>query len=182
MFRRATAMPFPIAVTAVAFIGVCIAADVRTRRIPNLLTGPALVAGAAMNSMYGGYQGLTNSALGLLAPVAILFVPFALGGIGGGDVKMMGALGAFVGPRLALSGLALGMILGGAIMIVHLCRIGRLGEKLGRTMAMFTMAARTGSIAPLRPPGNDPTAVTLPYSVPLGIGTIAVLAASGAWR
>jgi prepilin peptidase CpaA len=175
-------MPFPIVATAVVFIGVCVAADLRTRRIPNLVTGPALVAGAVLNAVYGGYQGLSQSALGLLASVAILFVPFALGGIGGGDVKMMAALGAFVGPRMALSGLALGMILGGAIMIVHLCRIGRLGEKLKHTIAMFAAAARTGSIGPLRPPGDDPATVTLPYSVPLGIGTIAVLAASRAWR
>jgi prepilin peptidase CpaA len=114
--------------------------------------------------------------------VAVLLLPFALGGIGGGDVKMMGALGALVGARLALWGLALGMILGGAFMVVHLCWIGRFREKLRATGSMFWGAAVTGSLTPLRATSEGPDAVTLPYSVPLGLGSLAVLAASGMCR
>ena len=90
--------------------------------------------------------------------------------------------GALVGARLALWGLALGMILGGAFMLVHLCWIGRLGEKLRATGSMFWRAAVTGSLTSLRVTGEAPDAVSLPYSVPLGLGSLAVLAASGICR
>src|SRR5690348_3845619 len=130
------------------FIGACIAFDVRTRRIPNALTAPMIAIGAVLNGVHAGMPGVAYSAAGLLLPIAILFLPFALGGIGGGDVKMMGAVGALVGPRLALWGLGLGMILGGAVMIVHLGRIGRLGEKLRASGAMVLGAVTTGSLTP----------------------------------
>jgi prepilin peptidase CpaA len=175
-------MPLPIATSAVIFVAACIALDLRTRRIPNALTGGAMVLGACFNASYLGYRGLASSLMGVTVPMAALLVPFALGGIGGGDVKMMGAIGALLGPRLALSGLAAGMILGGVIMMVHLARLGRLGEKLRATVDIFSAAAATGSLAPLRVSASQPEAITLPYSVPLGLGTLAVIAASGVWR
>jgi hypothetical protein len=74
------------------------------------------------------------------------------------------------------------MILGGAFMVAHLCWIGRLREKLRATGSMFWGAAVTGSLTPLRVPSESPGAVSLPYSVPLGLGSLAVLAASGICR
>ena len=172
---RKANMPLSIIASTVVFTGVCIALDVRTRRIPNAITGPAILLGAALNLFHGGLYGLACALAGLLFTVVILLGPFALGGIGGGDVKMMGAVGALLGPRLAFLGLGLGMILGGAIMILHLGRLGRLGQKLRATAAMFSAAAVTGSLAPLRASAEHPDAIALPYSVPLGLGTLAVL-------
>ena len=168
-------MPLSIIASTVVFTGVCIALDVRTRRIPNTITGPAIVLGAALNLFHAGLYGLVCSLAGLLVTIVILLGPFALGGIGGGDVKMMAALGTLLGPRLAFLGLGLGMILGGAIMVLHLGRLGRLGQKLRATAAMFSTAAVTGSLAPLRVSADEPDAIALPYSVPLGLGTLAVL-------
>jgi len=170
-------MPLTIIASTVIFTGACMGLDVRTRRIPNVVTGPAIVLGAALNFLHGGLPGLVMSLTGFVVTVAVLLAPFALGGIGGGDVKMMAALGTLLGPRLAFLGLALGMILGGAIMIVHLGRLGRLGEKLRATASMFSAAAVTGSLEPLRVSADRPNAISFPYSVPLGLGTLAVLAA-----
>src|SRR5207253_2214762 len=107
---------------------------------------------------------------------------FALGGIGGGDVKMMAAIGALLGPRLALTSVACGMLLGGVVMMVHLARIGRLREKLRATGTMLTSVVLMHSIQPLRISDTDPGAVSLPYSVPLGLGTIGVLVFIGPLR
>lgn len=111
----------------------------------------------------------------------MLLPAFAVGGLGAGDVKMMGAIGALLGPQLAMAGLGLGMIFGGFIMLVHLARCGRLKEKLGATWAMVAAASLARSVEPLRVPATDPDAVALPYSVPLGLGTVAVLILF-AWR
>ena len=175
-------MPPLIVTTAAIFIAVCITLDVRTRRIPNLVTGSTMVLGTILNTAYSGGSGLAASLLGVFVPMTILLLPFAMGGIGGGDVKMMGALGALVGPRLALWGLVLGMILGGVIMMFHLARRGRLGEKVRATGAMVRAAAATGSVAPLHVTSESPGSVALPYSVPLGLGSLMVLAALRVWR
>jgi prepilin peptidase CpaA len=138
-----------------------------------------MIFGIALNIRFLGGAGLAASVAGLLVTTGVLLWPFAMGGIGGGDVKMMGAVGAFLGPRLAFLGLAVGMILGGAIMAVHLARHGRLGEKVRGTVAMFQAAALTHSLAPLRVSAREQGAVALPYSVPLALGTLAAIGLAG---
>jgi prepilin peptidase CpaA len=169
-------VPSSVIVIVLAFIAACCVVDVHTRRIPNLLSFPVIIAGLLLNTMWLGMLGLINSVLGILLVVAVLIGPFVLGGIGGGDVKMMAAIGALLGPRLALASLGTGMALGGVIMAIHLLRLGRLQEKLGATAGMIRAAVMTQSIAPLRVSGDDASsAIALPYSVPLGLGTVAVL-------
>src|SRR5690349_21543935 len=112
------------------FVAACMIVDLRTRRIPNVLTLPALLAGVALQAGYGGAAGIATSVAGAAIAIAVLSVPFALGGIGGGDVKMMGAIGALVGPRLGVASLAVGMVLGGVIMTAHLARLGLLRAKM----------------------------------------------------
>jgi prepilin peptidase CpaA len=168
-------LPNVIAAVAVLFVVACCVVDTRTRRIPNVLSAGAMLAGIGLNAAYFGMSGLGASLGGLLAATAILLPTFAVGGIGAGDVKMMGGVGALLGTQLALAGLGLGMIFGGVIMLVHLARRGRLQEKLGSTWAMVASAALARSVEPLRAPAADPNAVALPYSVPLGMGTLVVL-------
>ena len=174
-------MPILIAAIAVVFIVACCVVDARTRRIPNVLSAGAMLAGLGLNTAYFGVSGLGVSVGGLLAAAAVLLPAFAVGGLGAGDVKMMGAIGALLGPQLALAALGLGMIFGGFIMLAHLARLGRLKEKLGATWAMVAAASFARSVEPLRGPAADPDAIALPYSVPLGLGTVAVLIFLG-WR
>ena len=175
-------MPYPILITAFAFLLLCCATDLRTRRIPNVITLSAMVGGIALNGLYFGFTGLGFSVAGLLIAFLLLLTPFALGGVGGGDVKMMAAVGALLGPRLGLAGLAIGVILGGVMAVVHLAGRGRLREKLHATWSMFFVAAVTRSVSPLKVSANEPGAVALPYSVPLALGTISVLIAAVVMR
>src|SRR5262245_65222789 len=85
-------LPLPIIAGVLACIAICVVTDVRARRIPNLVSGPTMLVGIALNTLYFGTSGLTTSLGGLLAAMAVLIIPFALGGVGAGDVKMMGAV------------------------------------------------------------------------------------------
>lgn len=173
-------LPAPILAATAAFVATCIAADVRTRRIPNLLSGLGIVTGLALNTAYSGGDGFLASLAGLLLIGALLVMPFALGGLGGGDVKMMGAVGAFLGPRAAFVALLVGMVFGGAVMAVHLARRGRLGRTVKTVGTMTAASILGGSLEPLRVSADAPGAIALPYSVPLGLGTLAALAISEA--
>jgi len=159
-------------IVLVTFLALCVLEDVRSRRIPNRLAAAAMLGAMALATAHGGLPGLAASALGALIAGTVLFAPFALGGVGAGDVKMMAAVGAFVGPRLALASLLVGMMLGGLAAVLHLASRGRLVEKLLTTLAILRAAVATRSVAPLRLVSSDPGAVTLPYSLPLGLGTV----------
>ena len=161
------------------FVALCVASDLQTRRIPNLLSGLGMLVGIAINTLYFGHDGLLASIGGLLTAIAVLLFPFAMGGVGGGDVKMMGAIGALLGPRTTLVALLIGMALGGAVMAIHLARLGRLRQTLWTAATMAASSVMGGSLEPLRVSAERPGTITLPYSVPLGLGTLAMLALSG---
>ena len=72
--------------------------DLRTRRIPQVLTLGGAIAGFAFHAATGGWQGGLGSLAGWFIGIAIFLAPFALGGLGAGDVKLLGALGAWLGP------------------------------------------------------------------------------------
>lgn len=85
--------------------------DFRTRRVPNWLTLPAAIGGIVFHTFAAQGWGITTSLAGLAVGFALLLVPFLLGGGGMGDVKLLAALGAWLGPRLMLAAFALSMLL-----------------------------------------------------------------------
>lgn len=168
-------MPLLIDIALLVFVCACCVVDVRSRRIPNALSGSAAVLGVLLNAAHAGVPGALWSVGGAALMVAALLAPFALGGIGGGDVKMMAAVGALLGPRLAFYSLAAGLAIGGIVMAAHLLRLGRLGEKLAALRTMGRSAVLTRSLDGLRVDARAPGAISLPYSLPLGLGTLATV-------
>lgn len=111
---------------ALIVFGIGLAAcvtDVRSRRIPNALTFGAALAGIAVHVWLDGADGLKTAAGGWLVGT-LLFLPFfLLRGMGGGDVKLLAALGAWLGPDrtiwLALYSLAAGGVFGVAVALTY---------------------------------------------------------------
>ncbi|OGI14662.1 MAG: hypothetical protein A3I68_03470 [Candidatus Melainabacteria bacterium RIFCSPLOWO2_02_FULL_35_15] len=109
-------LPETILLLLIAAIGAIY--DWRTRKIPNWLTVYSLPVIFLLNIVHAGLWGFVNSLLGLLAGLALLFIPYIIGGMGAGDVKLLGSLGAIVGYKgailiffyTALCGLVLGII------------------------------------------------------------------------
>ena len=166
-------------VAVLGFVMLCVLSDVRTRRIPNALSLAGALVGLVLNLQHAGAAGLAASALGLGLAVAVLFAPFAAGGIGGGDVKMMGALGAMLGPHLVVSGLLIGVLLGGVHAAVYAARRGLLRRTLSGVTRRLRIALGRGSVEPLRMSAGEGSGLVLPYSLPLGAGVVVALLGGG---
>lgn len=91
--------------TGILLMFVCVAAvfDLRGFRIPNALTLPFVIAGLMFHAASGGAAGMTMALGGLLVGFMLLILPFLMGGFGGGDVKLLMAVGAWCGPANILT-------------------------------------------------------------------------------
>ncbi len=73
--------------------------DLRVQKVPNLLTYPTMIGAIAYHGFTGGSGGLLFSLSGLGVGMAVLLFPYLFGGMGAGDVKLMGASGAVLGMK-----------------------------------------------------------------------------------
>ncbi len=79
--------------TAVAVAVAAAVSDVSTRRIPNWLTYPALLAGLLLRFSFQGWSGLRSALLGMLVAGGIFMLFYMIRAMGAGDVKLMAAVG-----------------------------------------------------------------------------------------
>ncbi len=105
---------------------LCISAivDLRTQKIPNLITLPAVIIAFAYHFFTQGVDGLIFSTIGLATGIGLLIIPYILGASGAGDAKLMGAVGAILGSKSVFVAFLLTALVGGvyAIIIVLLHR------------------------------------------------------------
>jgi prepilin peptidase CpaA len=149
--------------------------DVRTARIPNVLTFGA--AAAALVYLLGshGWSGLAGAGEGWIVGV-LLFLPFfALGGLGAGDVKLLGAIGAWLGPREVLWVAMYASLAGGVMALMVALATGYLGQALANLRLLFTHWWVVG-IRPLPELTlKSSRAPKLAYAVPIAVGLVVML-------
>jgi len=107
----------------VAALAAAAMIDVRERRIPNLLVAALALAGVVRAAWLGGFEGLGASLGGTVAGVAFLYLQWCRGWMGAGDVKLLGAIGAFTGVLGAAYVLLLASVLGGVFAVLQLVRL-----------------------------------------------------------
>ena len=103
------------AAAAFLWAGIGALCDVRSRRIPNWLTGSGMVAGLLLHLALGGWRSLGSAALGGLIAGAIFLAFYISGGLGAGDVKLMVAVCCFAGVH-AIAGILVGTALIGGVL------------------------------------------------------------------
>lgn len=104
----------------VLVIGVLIATvvDLRTRRVPNVLTGLMALVGLGLAATGVSGVSLGTAALGLMLGLALMLPGHVIGATGAGDVKLMAAVGAIVGPSLAFKAFLFTALAGGVLAVV----------------------------------------------------------------
>ncbi len=120
-------------------LGMLLAAavsDVRQRRIPNWLSLMVVVSGLLRPCVPGDSSTFSHAALGMGVGFAVAFILFALRGLGGGDVKLLAGIGAWLGGYGVLVVLFISLLLGMVLAIVEGIRRRRLMDLLGNTLLL----------------------------------------------
>lgn len=153
-------------------VGVATLTDLRSRRIPNWLVFPFLLAGFVVSGVLHGGHGLVESLEGFGVGVALFGVLCWLGGMGMGDVKLCGAIGAWIGPQQMLVALVLTGIAGGFMALGWAIAGGFVKELFQGTGNLVAGLGRSG----LRPQTefqlNNPKARKMPYAPAIALGTL----------
>jgi prepilin peptidase CpaA len=165
----------PATVAIVALALVASVSDLRTRRIPNRLTFGAAAAGCLFFLVRAGLPGLGWSVAGWLVAV-LLFAPFfVLRGLGAGDVKLLGAFGAWLGPQNALYLALFTAIAGGVMALVVVLARGYLKQAF-QNLWVLLVFWRFAGIRPLPEltleKGRGPR---LAYALPIAAGALTTI-------
>lgn len=164
----------------VALLAAAAVVDVRTMRIPNWLTVGGLLCGLAVSASAAPrlMQGVGDSVVGALLGLGVLLPLWLVRVLGAGDVKLMAAVGAFLGPLPTLHALAYVAMAGGVAALLVAAWRGSLGRLLQNVYFIVAVvrtpggASVNGTVSP-----TVPSVGKLPYGLCICIGTVAFLLA-----
>ncbi|CAN5268084.1 hypothetical protein BH18GEM1_BH18GEM1_04540 [soil metagenome] len=144
--------------------------DLRERRIPNALTlagcGAALLLRATQ-----GLEPLGAGVVGLLLGLGLALPLVVAGGLGGGDAKLLAAVGAFLGPANLLVAALITALAGGLLAMVAAVRNGALRETALHAGSLVLSLFGRGGRLPRRTL-DTAGALTIPYAVPIAVGAL----------
>ena len=139
-----------IALAVMAGTGTGAVIDLRVRRVPNALTIPLALAGVALAAAGLGRIEASAAIAGWAAGLALMLPGYLLGATGAGDVKLMAAVGALLGPEGALWAFLYTAIAGGATALIVAALRRRLRQTLDETM--WLVLSRGANAAALEDP------------------------------
>ena len=180
MTDTAAEMVYLGAAVVCAFSGaVC---DYRWRRIPNRLTASSFLLGLVLHLLLGGWRSMAGAALAGLGAGGAFLLFYLAGGMGGGDVKLMAAVGACAGLSHVAAVLVATAIAGGVFAVALALVAGRFRQTLLNVVKLLSHHGTAG----LRPHpdlnlGNS-HALRLPYGIAIGAGTAITLFCALLWQ
>lgn len=146
--------------------------DLRSRRIPNWLVLPFLVAGLVVSGWLYGWSGLAHSAGGMALGGVLFGILALMGGMGMGDVKLCAAIGAWLWSQQLILALVLTGVAGGIMALCWAAAGGFLGELFRGTGSLIFGIGKRG----LKPDPelnlSNPLARKMPYAPAIAIGTL----------
>jgi prepilin peptidase CpaA len=101
-----------------ALLIISAAIDLRSQKIPNLIVYPGMLIALTYNTIINGTAGLLFSLGGIAIGIALLIIPYFMGGMGAGDAKLMGTIGGFLGAKGVLFSFFFTAIVGGIYALI----------------------------------------------------------------
>jgi len=173
LYRKATISVeryFLIGALLVATVGAV--KDVTRQRIPNRLTYSAILMALLLRGVTLGWLGLRAGALGVLLGGGLFYFLFLLGGMGGGDVKLMAAVGGWAGIAQTTYVLLVTAMAGGVIAIVYVATNRQVLKSISNSLELirhhFTHGFQPHPVLNV----HDADSLRIPYGLAIAIGTL----------
>ncbi|MCI3926855.1 prepilin peptidase [Paenibacillus sp. TRM 82003] len=157
----------------IGIAAVCAATDIARRKIYNVVVFPSLAAAVAGHAWTGGWQGLGHSLMGFGVGLAILLVPYLLGGMGAGDVKLLALVGALQGPAFVFAAAVYMALLGFALSVLLL--MFRRETRTFFVYVIYTLQCWRGGERMPFPRSGSALSTTMPYGVAIAGGALLVV-------
>jgi prepilin peptidase CpaA len=171
---------FLIGGVLVALVGAV--TDVRSARIPNSLTYSAALVALGLRAALLGLYGLKSGAFGMLLAGGLFLFLFVLGAMGGGDMKLMAAVGAWVGSEEVMTLILAAALAGGVLAIGRIIFRNMLGETLRNTIRLifyrFTSGMQPHPELNVQAPGSQ----RVPFGVAIAVGALSCAGNAIWWR
>ena len=152
--------------------------DVRTRRIPNSLTVSGFLMGVAVHTVIGGWHGVLASLEGAGLGLLILLPLVLLRGLGAGDWKLMGAVGAFLGPWGMLIVLFVSVLVSGVMAVLTMMHAQKVVATLRNVVVLVKGFFVFGWHGNPQITLDNPGLLKLPFGVAAALATVICFVAS----
>jgi prepilin peptidase CpaA len=170
-------LPSPVPYLTAALVLIAAFCDLRSRNIPNWLTLGGIAVGLAAHSYLTGWSGLQFSAAGL-GLAALVFLPmFMMRWLGGGDVKLMAAVGALTGATNLIVIFIFDAMLGGVVALIAVITRGRSRRtihNISRIISALLHGKAPHQVSPELEAGNDES-MGMPRALTIAAATLLIL-------
>lgn len=153
-------------------LSIAVFTDWRERKIYNKLLVPAFLLALLLNTLQGGISGLTGSLMGATLGFALLLVPYFMGGMGAGDVKLLAVIGAYDGATFVFTSFLCGAVIGGFISLFLLARRKALGNTLKHFLLFLPILKKPQNFSKAMKEANQEK---FPYGIAIALGTLIAL-------
>lgn len=154
----------------VGLVGAATVTDLSSRRIPNVLTLAGLATALALRALVGG-PALASGALAAIVALVLAVPLVALGGLGGGDAKLLAAVGGFLGLEALPAALFGTALAGGLLAVAMVVHNGAARETMSHCATLARRLTGRGGESPPRTLAT-PGVLAVPYGVAIAAGAL----------
>ena len=162
-----------VSVILVIVLLISLITDLKSRKILNILTLPAVLFAFSYYLYTAGFEGLLLSGKGFLVGLCLLIIPYLLGGMGAGDVKLMAAIGALMGTNFVFYSFIYTALIGGIIGLFIIIKTNGFMNTI--KSFVYNVLFFRSSLGSLLIDGNKESRIAFPYGVAIALGTFCSL-------
>ncbi|WP_342432924.1 prepilin peptidase [Neobacillus sp. FSL H8-0543] len=163
-------------VILVVVLFICLFTDIKSRKILNIVTLPTIFTGLIYHIIINGNKGLLFSGKGFLVGLGLLIIPYLLGGMGAGDVKLMAAIGALMGPSFVFYSFIYTALIGGVIALLLIFKTrGFINTIKSFFFNLTNLVFFRSNLGSMIIPKDKKSSISFPYGVAIVLGTLSTL-------
>ncbi|SFS40004.1 prepilin peptidase [Paenibacillus sp. 453mf] len=140
------------------FVIAAFITDIRSMRIPNILTMSSILSGLIVHLILGGIAGFNTAAIGLGVGFGLMIILYLLGAVGAGDVKIFGGIGAWTGALFTMQVMLYSILISGAIgllILIYRRRAAVFRMRMRRSHSVLMFVQRLTRAVSVGKTGNE---------------------------